>query len=168
MPAAVPVNEMAETLCVLAGSNARNAAQHFGRQSYASGDVASAIVWSSIAQTLESMTPGAREPEQVETLVYPVPKRMVHKLERAAFEDIRFEDVDASLLAQEDRSRGSAARPKPRQDLRCVSSPAQRSTRKVESSATHAAKPGGRKWGQARPVRERVVKAASRRNRAAA
>lgn len=160
MLAAIPVDEMAETLCVLAGSNAGNAARHFGRHCYASGDVAAAIVWSSIAQTLETMTPATREPEQ-ETPMHPVPKRMIHTLEAAAFQNVRFEDVDAGILAQEEPSR--AAEAKSGLFLRCVQSTAQRNARKVANPAMHVAKPAGEKRGPSRPVRTRAVKPASRR-----
>ncbi len=63
MLAAVPLYEMAETLCLLAGSNAGNAARHFSRQSYDAGDIASAILWTSVARVLDRMASAAREPE---------------------------------------------------------------------------------------------------------
>lgn len=162
MLAAVPADEMAETLCVLAGANAGNAARHFGRQSYASGDVASAIVWSSIAQTLELNTPAAREPEQ-EMPVHPIPKRMIRNLESAAFQGVRFEDVDAGILAQEEHSLSAAAKAKSGPYLRCVQSAAKRNARKVALPTVHVAKPTGEKRGPSRPVRSRVVKTDSRR-----
>lgn len=50
MSAPIPVAEMAETLRVLAGSNAGNAAHHFKSRGYETGDIASAALWSSIAE----------------------------------------------------------------------------------------------------------------------
>jgi len=101
MFAAIPANAMAETLCVLAGTNASNAARHFTKRSYDSGDVASAILWSSILQTLERMVRGTAGAEE-EPLVQPMPKRMIQLLESAAFQSVRFEDVDADVLAREE------------------------------------------------------------------
>jgi hypothetical protein len=103
MLAAIPEHEMAETLSVLAGTNASNAARHFGKQSYEKGDIAGAVLWSGIAQTLERLA----VPAPAETVaMQPVPKRMTDRLEAAqleatAFRDVRFEDVDADTLIRE-------------------------------------------------------------------
>jgi hypothetical protein len=61
MLAAVPLYDMAETLCVLAGFNAGNAARHFSRQSYDAGHIASAILWTSLAQVIDRMVPAAQD-----------------------------------------------------------------------------------------------------------
>ncbi len=100
MLAAIPEHEMAETLRVLAGTNASNAARHFGRQSHELGDIASAVLWSSIAQTLERMATAASEPD-AEPAVQPVPRRMMQHLQDTAFEGVRFEDVEADTLVRE-------------------------------------------------------------------
>ena len=59
MLASIPANEMAETLRVLAGDNAANAARHFSRRSHDMGDASSAVLWSSIAQVLNAMSAAA-------------------------------------------------------------------------------------------------------------
>lgn len=100
MLAAIPAHEMAETLCILAGSNAGNAARHFGKQSYEAGDIAAAVLWSSIAQALDRTGAAADEPEgQLGTL--PVPRRMAGLLAETAFQGLWFEDVDADVLTRE-------------------------------------------------------------------
>ena len=98
MLAAIPEHEMAETLSVLAGTNASNAARHFGKQSYEKGDIAGAVLWSSIAQALERMA--AQEPAE-SVAMQPLPRRMTDTLEAAAFEGVWYEDVDADVLIRE-------------------------------------------------------------------
>lgn len=101
MIAEIPVNDMAETLRVLAGANAGNAAHHFRKWSYDSGDAASAILWSSIARMLEhiaEMSDGKRE------LSDPPPVQILQLREGMAFENVWFEDIDAEVLAREEPS----------------------------------------------------------------
>jgi hypothetical protein len=100
MLAAIPTHEMAETLRILAGTNAGNAARHFGRQSYESGDIASAVLWSSIVQALEGAVAVAQESAE-KPEAQPVPRHMMSQLEAAAFQDVRFEDVDSDVLIRE-------------------------------------------------------------------
>jgi hypothetical protein len=100
MLAVIPVNEMAETLRVLAGANAGNAARHFSKVSFDSDDVASAILWTNIAETIER-TPSAAAAPADEHEMRPVPRRMKHQLEATAFQDARFDDVDGDVLILE-------------------------------------------------------------------
>ena len=100
MLAAIPVNEMAETLRVLAGANAGNAARHFSKVSFDLNDVASAILWTNIAETIER-TPSAAAAPAEEFEGRPVPRRMMHQLEATAFHDARFEDVVGDVLILE-------------------------------------------------------------------
>ena len=92
MLASIPANEMAETLRVLAGDNAANAARHFTRRSRDMGDASSAVLWSSIAQVL--MARSAAAPAAAAGLAP----------ESAAMRGVRYEDVDAETLAQEERT----------------------------------------------------------------
>jgi hypothetical protein len=91
MLASIPVNEMAETLRVLAGDNAANAARHFRKCSDDRGDASSAVLWTSIARILgaapEAETVGAFDPV----------------VERAAMQGVAYEDVEAAALAREER-----------------------------------------------------------------
>ncbi len=99
MLSSIPVNEMAETLRVLAGENAANAARHFTRRSYDMGDASSAILWSSIAQVLHaraSSAPGANAAPAELVVAERIP-------ESFAMAGVRYEDVDAETLAQEER-----------------------------------------------------------------
>ena len=99
MLSSIPVNEMAETLRVLAGENAANAARHFTRRSYDMGDASSAILWSSIAQVLHGMAfavPDASAAPAEQTSAGRIP-------ESAAMQGVRYDDVDAEILAQEER-----------------------------------------------------------------
>lgn len=99
MLASIPVNEMAETLRVLAGENAANAARHFTRRSYELGDASSAVLWSSIAQVLHALdiaVPGASAPPAKQAAADRMP-------ESFAMLGVRYEDVDAETLAQEER-----------------------------------------------------------------
>ncbi len=103
MLASIPLNEMAETLRVLAGDNATNAARHFTKRSYDMGDVSAAVLWSSIVQCLGGpvapAAPGAQTaPEAV--LEDPVP--LDHIREDIAMQGVRYEDVDAEILAGEE------------------------------------------------------------------
>jgi len=96
----LPVHELAETLAVLAGDNAGNAARHFIQHAYAADDIASAVRWSTVVQMLEGGTSTALEPTGPESR--PVPRRMIEALEAAAFDGVTFEDVDAETLAREE------------------------------------------------------------------
>jgi hypothetical protein len=98
MPASLPVAEMAETLRVLAGSNASNAAHHFTSRCYETGDIASAALWSTVAGTLDGTAPAAAETDSEA----PVPAPIRGVLEDMALRDARFEDVEADVLAHED------------------------------------------------------------------
>ena len=100
MLATIPVNEMAETLRVLAGANAGNAARHFTKRSHDMGDVAGAVLWTSIADIVVSVAPvhlAACAPAEA-CAMPPVPQRMKQLLEATAFAGVRFEDVDADVL----------------------------------------------------------------------
>lgn len=99
MLSAIPANEMAETLRVLAGDNAANAARYFGKYSFDNGDVATAILWTNVGQLLGPMLEAA--PQADAPSGPPVPQRMKHLLEAAAFEGIRYEDVDSDALIRE-------------------------------------------------------------------
>jgi hypothetical protein len=61
--------EMAETLLVVSGDNAGNAARHFAKRYYDTGDVASALVWGHIASAADAFVsrraqgPAAAPPE---------------------------------------------------------------------------------------------------------
>jgi hypothetical protein len=97
MPASTPFAEMAETLRVLAGANASNAAHYFTTQCYESGDMASAVLWSGIAHTLDGATPAIQS-----ALDAPVPAPIRAVLEEMAFGNSLFEDAEPEVLAQED------------------------------------------------------------------
>lgn len=88
MLAAMPAGELAETLWVLAGPNAGNAARHFGKNSYDSGDVAGAIVWSQVAMSADHMAPPRSECASAP--VPPIPLGLQRQLEGAAYEEISF------------------------------------------------------------------------------
>ena len=88
MLAAMPADELAETLCVLAGPNAGNAARHFGKYSYDSGDVAGAIVWSQVAMSADLIAPPPSECASAP--MPPIPLRLHCQLEGAAYEVISF------------------------------------------------------------------------------
>ena len=94
----IPVNEMAETLRTLAGVNAANAARHFSARSYDLGDVASAVLWSSIARTIEGPARAAIET----TEAAPDPMPMARIREGLAFQGVWYEDVDPEVLAREE------------------------------------------------------------------
>ena len=100
MLTAIPVNEMAETLRVLAGANAGNAARHFGKRSLDTDDVAAAIFWTNAAEILECAPLAAAVPSDAHAGP-PVPRRMKQQLEATAFRDVRFDDVDADALIRE-------------------------------------------------------------------
>lgn len=97
MLASIPVNEMAETLRVLAGGNAANAARHFTNRSYERGDVSAAVLWSSIARVLAGALPA---PETELELTDPAPISLIR--EGIALQGVRYEDVDAETLAREE------------------------------------------------------------------
>ncbi|HEY7610380.1 MAG TPA: hypothetical protein VIF14_14190 [Alphaproteobacteria bacterium] len=84
MLAAIPANDLAETLRVLAGDNAGNAARHFGKHSYDTGDVAAAILWSLVAQSADLMV--RPRDERPETSLCPIPLRMRRQPEAIAGE----------------------------------------------------------------------------------
>ena len=102
MLASIPVTEMAETLRVLAGDNAANAARHFTQHSHERGDVSGAVLWSSIAQVIAGPAPvpararAAAEPSPADTVAI----RRIR--ESIAFQGVRYEDVDAETLASEE------------------------------------------------------------------
>ena len=100
MLAVIPVNDMAETLRVLAGTNAGNAARHFSKVSFDSDDVASAILWTNIAEIIEHL-PSAASASSEEIEARPIPRRMMHQLETMAYEGARYEDVDSDILIRE-------------------------------------------------------------------
>lgn len=103
MLASIPVNEMAETLRVLAGANAANAARHFTKRSYDMGDVSSAVLWTSIAQCLGAVAAPAAEPAPAaqSTAAETMPLHFIR--EGVAMQGVRYEDVDAESLAREER-----------------------------------------------------------------
>lgn len=94
------MDDMTETLRVLAGDNAGNAARHFSKWSYDLGDVASAVHWASIASTLDGIAPDAAGVAAEDS----APSIEIQLLrEGMAFEDAWFEDVDAETLVHEER-----------------------------------------------------------------
>jgi hypothetical protein len=99
MLASIPLNEMADTLRVLAGDNATNAARHFTKRSYDMGDVSAAVLWSSIVQCLDGpiAQPAPEAPAAPED---PVPFDDIR--EGIAMQGVRYEDVDAETLAREE------------------------------------------------------------------
>lgn len=102
MLASIPVNEMAETLRVLAGANAANAARHFTKRSYDMGDVSSAVLWTSIAQFLGAGTaPAEPAPEMHSAAAETMPLDRIR--EGVAMQGVRYEDVDGETLAREER-----------------------------------------------------------------
>lgn len=102
MLSTIPVNEMAETLRVLAGDNAASAARHFTKRSYDLGDVASAVLWSSIVQMLnEPRAAAAAEPEFAAVAPFDESR------EGLAFYGVRYEEVDAETLAREEAAADS-------------------------------------------------------------
>lgn len=100
MLASIPVNEMAETLRVLAGDNATNAARHFTKRSYDMGDVSSAVLWTSIAQFLAAALPAAEPPPEAQA-AEAMPLDRIR--EGIAMQGVRYEDMDAETLAGEER-----------------------------------------------------------------
>ena len=88
MLAAMPAEDLAETLCVLAGPNAGNAARHFGKYSYDSGDVAGAIIWSQVAMRADLIAPTRGESGSAPTP--PIPLRLRRQFEVVAHEDVTF------------------------------------------------------------------------------
>ena len=98
MLATIPVNELAETLRVLAGGNASSAARHFTKRSHDIGDVAGVVLWTTIAEMLARLAAPAPAEERA---VPPIPQRMKQLLEATAFEGVWFEDVDAEVLFRE-------------------------------------------------------------------
>ncbi len=96
MLSTIPVNEMAQTLRVLAGDNATSAARHFTKRSYDLGDVASAVLWSSIVQVLNSRHDIA-ETSSLDDM-----------REGLAYYGVRYDDVDAETLACEETARDAA------------------------------------------------------------
>ena len=102
MLASIPVNEMAETLRVLAGANAANAARHFTKRSYDMGDVSSAVLWTSIAQFLGAGTaPAEPAPEMHSAAAETMPLDRIR--EGVVMQGVRYEDVDGETLAREER-----------------------------------------------------------------
>lgn len=102
MLASISINEMAETLRVLAGNNAGNAARHFAGRSYDFGDVASAVLWSSITQMLDRRKPAAHtNAESIGSL----PIESIR--DGLAFQEVWYEDVDAEVLSAENGSANS-------------------------------------------------------------
>jgi hypothetical protein len=96
----IRANEMAETLRVLAGINAANAARHFCERSQDLGDAVGAMLWTSIGAALE-LPPFAATAPAEETAEPPIPQRMRQLLEAEAYRGERFEDVDDDLLIHE-------------------------------------------------------------------
>jgi hypothetical protein len=103
MLASIPVNEMADTLRVLAGENAANAARHFTKRSYDMGDVSAAVLWSSIAQCLGAAVPAqADAPDADAAAADAVPIDRIR--EGIAMQGVWYEDIDAETLAREERT----------------------------------------------------------------
>jgi hypothetical protein len=90
---------MAQTMRVLAGENAVNAARHFTRCSYHRGDVALVTLWS---RTIQALAGSSRAPARPAQLIAEklTQSRLVR--ERAAFQGVRYEDIDAATLALEE------------------------------------------------------------------
>lgn len=99
MPASICAEDMAQTMRVLAGGNAVNAARHFTRRSYTLGDVASVTLWSRTMEALAVPSQPPRRPMQL-TAEEVTQSRLVR--ERTAFKGVRYEDVDAATLALEE------------------------------------------------------------------
>ena len=98
MLASIPVNELAETLRVLAGGNAGVAARHFSKHSYDSGDASSAVFWSSIAEVLACSAALASAAKPMHAASAP----LAHIREGMAFQGVWYEDVDPEVLAREE------------------------------------------------------------------
>jgi hypothetical protein len=96
----IPAKEMAETLRVLAGVNAANAARHFCERSQDLGDAAGAMLWTSIGAALE-LPPFAATAPAEQSAGPPIPQRMRLLLEVQAYRGERFHDVDDDLLIHE-------------------------------------------------------------------
>lgn len=101
MHASIAVNEMSETLRVLAGDNAANAARHFTQHSYERGDFSSASLWSSIARLVAG--PPAPVPARARAEPSPADTFAIPRIDESiAFQGVRYEDVDAETLAREE------------------------------------------------------------------
>ena len=99
MLASICAEDMAQTMRVLAGENAANAARHFTRRSYTLGDISSVALWSRTMEALAGPTRAPRRPVQL-TGEEVTQSRLVR--ERTAFQGVRYEDVDAATLALEE------------------------------------------------------------------
>jgi hypothetical protein len=99
MLASIPADDMAQTMRVLAGENAVNAARHFTRCSYYRGDVALVTLWS---RTIQALAGSSRAPARPAQLIAEKPTQSRLVRERDAFQGVRYEDVDAATLALEE------------------------------------------------------------------
>ncbi len=99
MVASIPADDMAQTMRVLAGENAVNAARHFTRCSYHRGDIDLGTLWSRTTQALAGPPGAPTRPAEL------APERLTQSRlvrERAAFQGVWYEDVDAATLALEE------------------------------------------------------------------
>lgn len=99
MLASIAADDMAQTMRVLAGENAVNAARYFTRCSYQRGDCCSVALWS---RTMQALVGSSRVAARRAELT---PERMTQSRlvrERAVFQGVRYEDVDAATLALEE------------------------------------------------------------------
>lgn len=109
MLASIPVNELAQTLRVLAGDNAANAARHFTKRSHDMGDESSAVLWSTIMQCLGAEAAAVPDASETDAAADPTPSHEIR--EGIAMQDVRFEDVDPESLAGEDSAPEAPSRP---------------------------------------------------------
>lgn len=99
MAASIPADEMAQTLRVLAGDNAVNAARHFTRYSYYVGDTHAVALWS---RTIQALVDRSAAPMRPTILVAEEVTQSRLVRERDALRGVRYEDVDAATLALEE------------------------------------------------------------------
>ena len=99
MLASIAAEDMAETMRVLAGANAVNAARLFTRFSFELGDVDSVALWS---RTMQALTEASRAPARPAILAAEKATQSRLVRESTAFQGVRYEDVDAATLALEE------------------------------------------------------------------
>lgn len=99
MIAAIAAEDMAETMKVLAGSNAVSAARHFTRLSFERGDAGSVALWS---RTMQALAGPSNPPARPAQLIAETATQSRLAREGAAFQGVRYEDVDAATLALEE------------------------------------------------------------------
>ena len=99
MLASIAADDMAQTMRVLAGENAVNAARYFTTCSYYRGDRGLVALWSHTMQALVGSPRAAARRAEL------TPERLTQSRlvrERVVFQGVRYEDVDAATLALEE------------------------------------------------------------------